>query len=1435
MTLPPGSDLLLSRDRASLLAQILAVRTAYVPDWLPALGGAGHGLADVLAGHLELLQQRLAQVPTHRQAILLDLLGVSVLPAQGARTHVVMTAVPGTRGARVPLGTRMGANVPGRDAPVVFETQDTVTISPATVVEVHSVLPTEDAEQDHSADVLARRPFTVFGDLARVERDLYVGHDELLAFDGRAVVEIEIGVGVPAPQPFSLDWSWWDGMQWRAFAPMVASVLAAGDDDSVDGTAGLTRSGTVRLVAPCATSKPQDLDGQTTHWVRGRLSKPLDLQAGAPLPSLSRLRLAVVNEHRRLRVQRSTSGTLGVHPWWPEHSADKVTLLLKDVTTATSSSTDVATEEHALRRLAAKDPTAEASHTVTVPADHVVRVGVSAFGRRAPLSAPVPKDQPRPKPPEVRLQEEDDLTDPVRLAAGERVDVTVARGLPLDKAIADLRAADLTKTFAPLGPSPALGTAFLFASSSATARPGARVSLVIERGVSASEEADDVGGGQQAAVDKAKDLLTAAIGALEGGTISGALSGASTTLAAPLPELLNANAGTWYSSVRSQVARALGDLKDAVAPNHAAWTRIGTALTRLDQFKSTGDPDRVDDAIGELGSARPQVARVLVEIARAVEELALNGASVADERATLEAAIGAGTPGPIATAEAALHAALVTFLGTAAPWLPAATLPPIFHTDPTAFVTQVAGRLSGARGSVDSARTAITGTVTTLKEINAQNLVTAIVPAATNRLEPPVIAWEYHDGERWRPLGVTGDPEVLSLQASGSLHFTVPDDISDVDVDGDVRRWLRARLAKGSYSNLRLISWTDTDGAINYLPVVEPRAPMVDRIEVFYRHRSEVRDAGAVLAHDDHAWRDLTTALTWPAPGGSPFVPMPETAPTLYVGFDGELPAERVSLWLQLADSSPWAIPQRPVWEGFDGREWVRLAVDDGTDGLRRTGVVGLLWPGTAGAPGVTVSGARGRTVSLLGRGAALRFSPGDRLMLADLLEQEPLVVATADGETVTTRDPLKRAYAGARLSAAPPARFGTPRTWVRAVFDPTRPPPVLAFAGLAPHAAEVAQVETLRDELIGSGDGSPGQVLAARRFPVAGDVDLEVRELDGDRADLDADVLTRTLAADGADPATVRLVRDTRTGRVTEVWVQWTPTPSLGSAGPHDRVYVLDHAQGRFVFGGNGHGRPLPEARDNVRLRSYRTCEGMTGNVGPGTLTNLLSAVAVSEVTNREAATGGADVEPLAAALTRGPGLLRHRRLALTEADVEAIAVEASPAVVRARAVGATDRYGRPQAGSVRVIVVARDGSARPTPGAALLSTVRDAVAAASPAVAVRRVTVEGPAYLPVGVRATVLPQREDDAGPVRERVLRALEAFMHPLGGGPTGTGWDFGAAVHLSDLAGVLEAVPGVDAVTDLVLLRDDVPAGDTVPARVDQVVCAGPLTVRLGGGG
>jgi hypothetical protein len=1363
MTLPPASDLLLSRNREAILAEILASRAAYTPEWLPAAGAAGHGLADITAGFLELLQERLAHVPEHRQAVLLDLLGASMIPAQGARTHVLLTAVPGTRGARVPAGTRIGAIVPGRSDPVVFETQDSVAISPATVVEVHSVHAAADSEEEHSADVLARRPFTIFGNPARVVRELYIGHDKLLAFDGRAVVELEVGIGDSAGLMLPMAWSWWDGIQWRAFTQTVASPLLAGDDDSVDGTAGLTRSGTTRLVAPVATAKPFELNGRKTFWIRGSLQVPLRPDAADRLPTITRLRLAAVNERRRLRVQRSAGIAGFAMLSWPEGPSDPMLLHVRDATTA--GGTDLPITVNGAAVLGALD-------------GHKVRLGVSLAASRAPAATPAPVGSLS----RIRLDADADLTETIVVDSGDQIDLAVARGLALDKGVADRSAVDLSKTFAPLGPAPVQGTAFHFACSAATRRSGTKVTLLIERPQTAAEEADQNSDLQRDAATAANDELNRIIAVLKGVDVTGALQAALAELDAALPELrgkalVNAagqpvlSADAWFKQLRAPIVAGLTLARK--------WINVGMVAA---------------------GAAIPAVLP-------GVQAAAL-GAAVAHFDEVKKAIDKLEDP------------------------LPKGVPNDLLAMEPTAYIILVKKKLATARAHVDRALKAVTACITDLEKLDPAALAVERARSETTQLTPPELAWEYHDGTRWRDLGVDGDARVLALQASGPVHFQVPDDIAAVDLDGDVREWLRARLARGSYSHLSLVSWSD-EHSVNFMPVVEPRAPMVDRVEVFYSHRSEATDASAVISHDTHEWHDLTASVAWPARGAVPFAVLPESAPTLYLGLDGELPADRIGLWVQPVDQSPWAPAHRPVWEGWDGTAWVRLATDDGTDGWRRAGAVGLLWPGTSGAPGVTVSGALGSAITLLGRGAAARFSPGDRLMLLDVQGQEPIVVATAAGETVTTRTPLTRAYAGAQLVTAPPARFGVPRTWVRAVFDPFQQPPTIQLAGLAAHAVEVAQLETLHDEQLGSGDGSPGQVLIARRYPFAGEVELEVRELDGDRADLDKDVLTRTLSANGFDLESVRLVRDARTDRVREVWVPWTAVQSLGSAGPDDRAFVPDRARGRIIFGGAGHGRPLPAGRDNARLRDYRVTDGAVGNVGAGRIDALLSAAAVGEIHNPVAATGGADVEPFQVALHRSAGLLRHRRLALTEADVAAVALEASPAVVRARALGAVDAFGRSQPGTVQVVVVPRDGTEHPQPSAALLATVRAAVVAASPAVAASRVVVLGPCYRPVGVSVTVIPLVAQVAGAARERVLATLQEFLHPLRGGPDGIGWGFGVAAHLSDLARVLEAVPGVDAVADLSLSLDGVPVGDSATVGPDQIICAGPLAVHLGG--
>jgi hypothetical protein len=1056
---PPG--------RAEILDLLLRWRTGWVPEWQPGTDGVSAAAGHALAGLLASLAERLAAVPGLHLAALLNRIGVSPLPPRAASVPVLLEPLPGIVGGRVAAGTRLGAAVSGSTDPLPFETEAGVGLVSAPLAEVWSVLPGADSAADHSADVLARRPFTLFTGLRRTRRELYLGHDSLLAFAGPSAVDIRIALGAASSVPLRLEWAWWDGDAWRAFAPW-----GDGPAQSRDGTRGLTGSGTVTLVVPSAQARPTKVRGITSYWLRARLLSPLVAEHGLVLPELA---------------------------------------------------------------------------------------GITLTGSTQSVST------------------------------GLQPDRTIVDGLPID----------VTKAFAPFGQAPELGSIFHLACDAVFAKAGASVTLTLKRAQTASEEAD---------------------------------------------KALSADAGE--------------------------------------------------------------------------------------------------------------------------------------------------------------------------------------LPAGTPTLTSPKVVWESFDGSRWQDLKPSA-VEALNL-VSGSVTFTVPQDWAPAMVADEERRWLRVRLVSGSYAKLRILSWGE-GGQTQRMALVEPRPPVLEPIEITYQYTPTPGPPQHILVLDDHVWRegpasshDTVTPL---------FQPLPDEVPAVYLGFDGELPADRLGFYALLDESGPLPAPGRLIWEGHNGADWVPLAHEDGTAGLSRSGIVLLQWPGIGGPAGAPVAGAGGRTITLLGRGAATRFAPGDQLALSDLHGGENVVVESTEGETVTLRSPLSRAYAGGELRDAPPARFGTPRTWLRARLPGDAEPARTCLRTLAPNAVTARQSLSVTDERLGSGDGTAGQVFRSRYAPVLEGMLIEVRERQGDRTGADLPLLLDELGPGGNDR--VRTVADPVAGDVTEAWVRWREVPSLGTAGPADRVFACDHASGLILFGGNGHGLPAPRGDDNLVLRLYRTGGGVAGNVDTGAVTQVLGAAALSGVSNPAPAGGGSDAEPFAAVLSRGPSVLRHRRVALTEDDIVAAVKETCPQVAYAQALGARDRYGREMPGAVRLVVVPRDGSRRPFPSGELIRLVHRAVAARLPATAVPGLVVEGPRYRPVGTTVQVRPTNAAEPGVVRAAVRAELDGFLDPLTGGPEGTGWPLGRPVHASDLAGRVEKVPGVDVVTRLVLDVDGSPAGDRVEVPPDAVVCTGPVTVLLAG--
>ncbi|MGZ4568006.1 MAG: hypothetical protein ACXVFZ_14445, partial [Blastococcus sp.] len=74
-------------------------------------------------------------------------------------------------------------------------------------------------------------------------------------------------------------------------------------------------------------------------------------------------------------------------------------------------------------------------------------------------------------------------------------------------------------------------------------------------------------------------------------------------------------------------------------------------------------------------------------------------------------------------------------------------------------------------------------------------------------------------------------------------------------------------------------------------------------------------------------------------------------------------------------------------------------------------------------------------------------------------------------------------------------------------------------------------------------------------------------------------------------------------------------------------------------------------------------------------------------------------------------------------------------------------------------------------------------------------------PVWIELTARVTVAATDLTAAGALAGAVTAALDRFLHPLHGGPDGTGWPFGRAPHRSDLIALLSAVPGTDHVVAL----------------------------------
>jgi len=384
---------------------------------------------------------------------------------------------------------------------------------------------------------------------------------------------------------------------------------------------------------------------------------------------------------------------------------------------------------------------------------------------------------------------------------------------------------------------------------------------------------------------------------------------------------------------------------------------------------------------------------------------------------------------------------------------------------------------------------------------------------------------------------------------------------------------------------------------------------------------------------------------------------------------------------------------------------------------------------------------------------------------------------------------------AGWRPGTPPGTDPGQPLYWVRAqLLDGAWPdPPVVRFVG--PNVVPARSGRTVRDEIVDTPlalDRTVPRVLQLAQHPV----------IDG--------TLGVLIDEGGPEP------------------VAWQAVADLSSAGPGDRVFLFDAAAGTLTFGDerSGHGKPLPEGFRHVRAR-YRAAAPAVSVAAGAINTPVGSAPFLTSVTNLEAASGGAEVETLDAALRRGPREIRARGRAVAVADYEVLALGAPGAdIQRAHAVGGLHpRFaGRTVPGVVAVYVVGatRVDGHPPSPTEATLAAVSAHLTALAPRGA--EVVAVAPVFHTVRVEASLELARTADVTETTYQVSAALDRWFDPVAGGERGEGWPFGGAIRYDALVRFLlrELAPAVTAVPRLLFVVDDLrsrPCQDVAIPRHD----------------
>ena len=267
-----------NRKRDEVLAELRRRLPGYVANWDPIKDGPAAALMQIFARYQEVLNAGANQLPNRNLLAFLDMLGISLLPAQSARAPLVFRLAPDSSDVTLPAATQVAAQIQpappsaiklpasaqAASQPPVFATAQTVTLVRGKLAAVHSTQPGNDESADHSA--LLTDGLAFFNDMQLMEHAIYLGHERLFALAGDITVLLSFTLKHPAARALNTAWEYLAESGWIPLEKVP-------EDDT---TLGFRVDGQIALRRACGPdARKETFHGHTSYWLRGKLTSRL--------------------------------------------------------------------------------------------------------------------------------------------------------------------------------------------------------------------------------------------------------------------------------------------------------------------------------------------------------------------------------------------------------------------------------------------------------------------------------------------------------------------------------------------------------------------------------------------------------------------------------------------------------------------------------------------------------------------------------------------------------------------------------------------------------------------------------------------------------------------------------------------------------------------------------------------------------------------------------------------------------------------------------------------------------------------------------------------------------------------------------------------------------------------------------------------------------